>query len=159
MLEGFPATGKKLLSNIPRFEQVAEMIGRQREENQDCVHGDPVQVGAGMLKVALEVDRMVANGIKVKDAAQQLLKAPCGCDPRLLEILRGFELSARPSVLRAVTVRDLSSFMVLEEDVYTQDGKLIVAKGRKVSLALMEQLRNFAGGVGVKEPIRVSIRS
>lgn len=58
---------------------------------------------------------------------------------------------------RSVRVRELSIGMVINEDVWTKDGALLVAKGQEVTYPVLQRLHNFARGMGVVEPIRVFV--
>ncbi|HZE89612.1 MAG TPA: hypothetical protein VE404_08695, partial [Verrucomicrobiae bacterium] len=49
----------------------------------------------------------------------------------------------------------LSPGMILAEDIRTQSGGLLVARGHEVTEGLVERIRNFGSGQGVCEPIRV----
>jgi response regulator RpfG family c-di-GMP phosphodiesterase len=55
----------RLLERIPRLRTVAQMIDRQHQAPQDLeglsAEDDPVSIGAQMLRVALEFDRLVAS--------------------------------------------------------------------------------------------------
>jgi hypothetical protein len=57
MLEAHPETVYRLLSSIPRFETVAEMIKRQHMSQDDDRCGEAVQMGAQMLRIAIHIDR------------------------------------------------------------------------------------------------------
>lgn len=159
MLEAHPTTGYRLLVSIPRLEPVAEMIKRQNEPTADGADGDEIQLGARMLRLALDIDRLVvAQGVSTRVAVSELQKRQKH-DPKLLATLRGFQSHNRSEVVKAVQVQELRTFMILDENVRTKQGNLIVAKGREVNVALIERLKNFAQGVGVVEPIRVRIPS
>ncbi len=47
--------------------------------------------------------------------------------------------------------------MVLDQDVCSRAGLLLVSKGQPVTLAVIQRLRAFAQGIGVREPFRVRI--
>ena len=47
--------------------------------------------------------------------------------------------------------------MVLDEDVRTTAGLLLVPRGQPVTVAVVQRLRSFARGQGVREPFRVRI--
>jgi hypothetical protein len=57
--------------------------------------------------------------------------------------------------VRAITFAELSVGDVLEADLRTLEGTLLVAQGMKISPPLLEKLRNFAEIAGIKEPVRV----
>lgn len=154
MLEAHPEIGYRLLANIPRLQHVAEMIRRQKEIVDEPSCSANVRLGARMLRLALDVDRLVAEGMSVRAATREVQKRH-GHDLRLLDALDGFQGRAASAKVKAVRVDDLRTAMVLDEDVRARNGSVIVAKGREVNPVLIERLRNFAQGIGVVEPIRV----
>ncbi len=163
MLRSHPSVGRDLLSQVPRLELVGEIISRQGADLDGAVATQPsttdeqVLLGAALLRLALDVDRTVVGGASVKSAVASLRRAKVGHSTRLLEALDDYQAGVRGETVRAVRVRDLQTFMVLDEDVRSQNGHVVVSKGREVNRALIERLRNFASGVGLVEPIRVRI--
>jgi hypothetical protein len=59
---------------------------------------------------------------------------------------------------RAVTLRDLEIGMMIDADVMSARGTRLVPRGTEVSSTIIERLRAVATGVGVAEPIRVSVK-
>lgn len=59
--------------------------------------------------------------------------------------------------VRALPLKELRSFMRLDEDMVSKDGNTLVSKGHPLHEALLERLRNFSKSVGLVEPIRVRI--
>lgn len=55
--------------------------------------------------------------------------------------------------MRAVELDELTEAMVLDEDILTRTGKVVVGAGRELNPALIERLRNVSRGI--VEPIRV----
>ncbi len=159
MLTTIPQTGYDLLSSIPRFEGVAEMIKRQNDVIVDTTDGDEVLLGASMLRVALKVDQLVAGGLTISQAVGTLKNGEENFEARFLDILAGFRGGERGDVIKAVSLKELKPFMVLDEDVLSADGQVIIGKGHEVSLALKERLENFSRRIGIAEPIRVRVVS
>ena len=114
------------------------------------------RVGAEMLRIAFAVDRLVADGSSLQGAAAKLAMGGA-YDKTLLNTLCNFHGLKRSDIVRAVRVQELVSFMVLDEDVRARNGNVIVSKGRELSVALIERLKNWRRGVGIVEPIRVRI--
>jgi response regulator RpfG family c-di-GMP phosphodiesterase len=158
MLDAHPETGYKLLASIPRLETVAEMIKHQNDPVGDSSGEDEIQLGARLLRVALDVDRLVAGGVSVSVAVGKLQQGQ-GYEPKLLAALSDFQGYERSTVVKMIGVKELSPYMMLDEDIFTKDGNLVVRKGREVNTALIERLKNFAQGIGITEPIRVRIAS
>ena len=64
-----------------------------------------------------------------------------------------------PSVPREVGVTDIRIGMQLEQDVVTTNGMMLIRRGERVTDTLIHRLRNFAGSVGVVEPILILDRA
>jgi hypothetical protein len=47
--------------------------------------------------------------------------------------------------------------MTLDQDVCSRAGLLLVSKGQPITVAVIQRLRTFAQGIGVREPFRVRI--
>lgn len=161
-----PEAARRLLVNIPRLERVAEMIGSQQDPRPcerpadfGCANdAEVIALGGGMLAVALAFDKLLVAG-KSPEAAVERLSAKKRLARFLVELLADFETQVACSVISALPVRDLCSFMVLDEDVKTMSGQTIVGKGRVLNGPLLEKLRNFAKGIGVRQPVRVRVAS
>ena len=69
-----PAAARDLLANIPRLEQVAAIVGRQREPYDPADAAmplparDAVKLGAQVLRVAIEFDAGMCGGLTPDDA-------------------------------------------------------------------------------------------
>jgi hypothetical protein len=107
--------------------------------------------------VALEFDRLVTHGAEPEAAIQQLAEQPDDYGPRIVAALEDVPVRPSNSMPRALPVRDLDAHMVLDEDVYAQNGNLLVTRGLELTFPILERLRRWTRGVGVKEPVRVLV--
>jgi response regulator RpfG family c-di-GMP phosphodiesterase len=149
--DAHPGVARDLLSKIPRLEPVAWMIAHQNEPTP--VAGDPansqtadIRLGANLLRATLAFDDLVGKGLSKKEAADQLSQAHKDFDPRIFRVLRELELDPEKTqtVVRTCTVDELIPFgMVLEQEVRTKTGLLLVAKGQEVTEALILRLKSF----------------
>jgi hypothetical protein len=55
----------------------------------------------------------------------------------------------------AVNALDLKTGMIIESDVWSKSGNLLVQRGQEVTLPVLMRLRNFAQGVGIEGQIMV----
>jgi CheY-like chemotaxis protein len=161
VLASHPAVGRTLLARIPRMETIARIIGRQHTassaENTPAGDGDePDEVlGGSMLTTALELDQRLARGESVEHAVGRMARRPDLYPPRLLKTLETLKPIGHDWLPRLVRVRQLETFMVLDEDVRARNGLLLAPKGHELTTPLILRLRAFARGVGVVEPFRV----
>ena len=149
-----PAVGAQLLSSIPRLEDVRDIITHQ----QDSLADNPsLQRGARLLKICLDFDDLEScHGDKVE--AVGIMKKQRGIyDSHLLEIFERYVLAdtgVRPVDIRLV---ELKEGMILGEDLMSQAGALLLAKGLEVNNYSLMRLRNLAKAQKVKEPFRVLV--
>ncbi len=162
-----PELSSKLLSNIPRLETVAEIILYQDkhydgsgfpEDTRACDH---IPLGARILKVLNDLLDLEAKGMGTAKALQQMQKRSGWYDPLVLEAafarfgVRSGEPIPVHKIGHAIPATDLRAGHVLFSNIYTVDGILIVTAGTKISLLLLERIRNFAKLCGLKEPLYV----
>jgi putative two-component system response regulator len=158
MFHAHPEIGNRLLSNIPRLENVAEMIRRQRLTSGEPISTDEAELGARMLRVAVELDRRVLRGIGFKTALGQLRASPEGFPEDILNALEEYSPPRATFELKRLKVHELQASMIVEDDVLTQDGNFIVVqKGISLNFTIIERLRNFAKTRGIRQPIPVRV--
>jgi FixJ family two-component response regulator len=164
LYESHPEVAARLLGQIPRLEDVAGMVAGQLRgpakslATGDASSWDPQQLGAAILWTAVRFDQLVNQGRSAHRAAQHIR----GLVPHLPKAITDAMVTAPVAAggrreLRSVVAVNLSAGMVLEEDVFSIKGIRLVPKGAEITGTLLERLRTIASGVGVAEPIRVSV--
>ncbi len=154
-----PEVAGKLLGQIPRLEDVAAMVaGQVRTPPKDLSAANAQQMGSAILWAAVRMDQLVNQGRAQRAAGQQIQKEAPHLPPDAIEAMVGTPAAAtsrRES--RAVGVNNLAVGMILESDVVSTKGIRLVPKGAEITGSLLGRLRTIAGGVGVAEPIKVSV--
>jgi response regulator RpfG family c-di-GMP phosphodiesterase len=144
-----------LLAQIPRLETVAEMVANQESPWR---HGtgmaDAVAVGAQLLKVARDFDEAISRGA---DAAATLgaMKRKPEYNSVFVGALREVHVEDCSGGVRQLSLAQLCTHMIMEDDVRTPNGLLLLAKGQEVTDSALARLKNFAQTSGVVEPLRV----
>ncbi len=165
MFESHPAAGRDLVVNIPRLEGVAEIIAYQQKRFDgtgrlsDSVAGTRIPLGARLLKVALDYTALKWTGLTEIDVTIELRQRSGWYDPEILKALEaviGFEEAFE---IQKVKLKDLTTSMILADDVTTEDGAMLVGKGQDVTSSLCQRLKNFARKRKISEPIRVLVRT
>jgi ActR/RegA family two-component response regulator len=153
-----PLVAQGLLANIPRMEPIAWMIAHQNRP-APVVHdladqeAADMRLGAKLLRVALDFDKFFRQSKSRTEAGSTVARRHKNLDPRILHALVQVEPDNDPSQTRTCTIEELSPGMILEEDVYSEHGPLIVAKGQEVTPPLILKLKSFQKnliGDGVK---------
>ncbi len=158
-----PFFGANLLRNIPRLEKVAGMIEKQMEpfnsfnSVQTLAKTDPVEIGAQILKVSLDFDRFISGGVLGDEAINNLLKYPDKYNPLIVLTMRELKTDNKKMQIKLLRIRDITIDMVIDEDVRTKTGLLILPKGQEISHLLLERLKNFQRQGLVANKIRVSV--
>jgi len=140
----------ELLSNIPRLEAVAHMIAKQDSAPPSSsarvdLRQDPVALGAQILKVAIAYDQLLNGGSSHEESLSRLLFRPEEFAPLVVDALADLERETQGMEARKCLISELQCDMVLQEDIRT-DGMLLVAKGTRISYALLARMRNFLRG-------------
>jgi len=163
MLEAHPAVGRDLVANIPRLENVAQIIAYQQKgfdgsgNPQDDVAGNEIPLGARILKAAIDYDTRKWGGLSDFDIIIELRQYSKWYDPDVLNALEAVSGFDELSEIRTVRLKDLETYAILADDVTTPDGTLIVAKGQEVTFSLHQRLRNFARTRGLEDQMRVRV--
>jgi response regulator RpfG family c-di-GMP phosphodiesterase len=152
-----PQVAHRLLARIPRLAIVAEIVLNQREPPRASAGDDPVFIGATMIALATDVDRLVLRGSSIREAVDKVRNDRRGRYPaNMLDAL--FEYAPCEAQATWVRVSGLVVGMTFDQDVVAKNGTRIVAKGTTLTGALMERVHRFAeGGVGITEPLRVRL--
>lgn len=160
-----PGIGSSLISSIPRMETIADIIKYQEKHFDgmgfplDSRKGSDIPVGARLLKVALGFDVLETTGVSRKEAIKTLKQRHGWYDP---EVLAALELAlgvATKVEFRLIRLRQIEVGMVLDEDLLSEPGLVLIAKGQEVSLAILERLRQYGRTSLVREPFRVMVPS
>lgn len=167
-----PFVAYELLAPIPRLEDVAEMVRRQNEPRDVAVDAavvsDPratgslapsdITLGARMLALALALDAEIASG-RTLGAAIAALRERRAFDAPLLAALNGLEIARALGAHRLVSADDLTADMELDQDLRSEQGVLIVAKGQEVTPALMRRLSIMSDEGALPQRFRVRMRA
>jgi response regulator RpfG family c-di-GMP phosphodiesterase len=154
LADGAPQVAQKLLGRIPRLEPVMEILAASQQVKSDVPEG-LIKLGAGILRLVLEYDTLIAQGRAVNEAIAAVRAQPLRHDAKLLErleLLVGALVSAQE--LSEVVVGDLVPGMVFMDDLRTHVGTLLVPTGFEVTETFLERMRNFGPGI-LQERVRV----
>jgi FixJ family two-component response regulator len=156
---GHPAVAQRLLENIPRLENISRIILNQNASTKTrsaagVSFDDVSTAGVELLKVCLEFDRLTASGSTRYDALENMRRA-AQYDPHLLRPLETVGVEKKHHMVRMVKVQDLDTTMIMNQDVYTTKGMLLLAKGEELTLPVIARLTSFAKTVGIPQPLNV----
>jgi response regulator RpfG family c-di-GMP phosphodiesterase len=161
--QSYPIIGYRLLADIPRLELVAGII-RDQQKSFSTYPSLPAtsemrkqQLGAQILKVALEYDRLIQDEVSHQDAVTMLANNERDYNPEVVQALGPAEILSLNWAAKLIDIKGASTGMVLAEDVYSTNGDLLVNKSQQITTAVLERLHLIAEGEGVVEPFRVLV--
>jgi response regulator RpfG family c-di-GMP phosphodiesterase len=162
IFDGHPKIGSDLLSSIPRMEPIAWIIAHQNqpppvEGDINDVETADMRLGAHILRVALAFDELLRKGVSKTEAAHRLARRFHTLDNRIFEALVELEPEVEEMEVRSCHIDDLSVDMILNQDVRTHTGLLIVARGQEVTLPLRLKLKNFHEKGALDPTVRVRL--
>jgi response regulator RpfG family c-di-GMP phosphodiesterase len=162
MTSRLPAVGEQLLGSIPRLEAVREILAYEDKHFDGGglpatgLHGERIPLGARMLKVVLDFDKLEAEGMSLELAIDTLRGRAGWYDTRIVEAFAEMLGGAKHTAhVREVRLREVRPGMVFVEDVVSGTGVLLIARGQEVTVGLLERIHNFSNHIGVREPVRV----
>jgi CheY-like chemotaxis protein len=157
MYHGHPQLGQTMIAKIPRLEEVADWIGAQTTDMTTLSEG-PLEEDAAAIFHA--VTAFLAGhdiGMAARDITRKLAETgrfPGSVVDAVLNAAQVLSPKGTPQVFQA---HQIHPGMVLDQDVTTTTGLVLVRKGERVTEVLATRLHNFARSVGVTEPIKVIV--
>lgn len=159
--ERHPTVGQKLIGQIPRLEKVAEIIANQRRSYDayadDTEIDEDIEIGAQILKVVIDYDLLLHQGINHHEALQKLRKRTGVYNHELLEHLSKIKVQSLRVKILSLNFQDIVPGMIAEDDVIARNGALIIPKGQEITWPIIQGLQNFIKHIGIQEPIRVRV--
>lgn len=165
MMDAHPQSAHNLLIKIPRLERVARMVLNQHrppgtrplnvEEPDD---DDIVAIGAHLLDLAARYERMLSRGLTPAETVDRLRRGN-GPPFRATALSALASLGQRKAHLvhKRAPFEQLEPGMLLEADLKTLGGLLLLAMGTELTDAHLERARRFESSAGIDEPIDVLV--
>jgi hypothetical protein len=153
---------QELLGHIPRFEEVAAIIGRQAAPIEAADIGVPflerdrVTFGGHVLRTALEFEAATADGQPAAEAIARLARRS-DLDPALVRCLADVDADLQALTPRTLPRVLLRAGMLLDEDLTGTNGALIMARGHEVSEAMLARMMRMASTTWLRTPVKVLV--
>ncbi len=167
MYQAHPQVGRDLISHIPRLENVAQIIAYQEKLYDgtglphDEMRGEEIPMGARILKLALDFDKLEASGTSKAECLEEIRRRQNWYDPKVVTALRAVLANQIQSEVRTLRTDELEPGMILAEDVLSTKDLLLIVKGQEVTTSLRMRLANYAekgviaNMVTVYAPVRI----
>jgi len=154
LADGAPLVAQKLLGHIPRLGPVMEILAASQDAKSN-VPDALIKTGAGILRLVLEYDAHIAQGLPVSGAIAAIRARTVRHESALVDSL---EVMVGPAVgtevISEVSVGRVTPGMVFMDDLRTSVGTLLVPKGFEVTETFLERMRNFGPAI-LQERVRV----
>lgn len=163
ILDQHPSVTAKLLAQIPRMEEVIEMIASQKKSYIEFPgYSDPENysrtfLGSQILHAARGLDRLIRVGIPPEKALYTLRQEADEYNPFIIDALSDFDFDLENMVQVSITTDRLTTQMILDENIYTNSDMLLASKGQKITEAVLRGILNYSFTIGIKEPFMVLV--
>ncbi|MCC7476519.1 MAG: response regulator [Pirellulales bacterium] len=143
------AIGRRVIERIPRLGMVARIIGAmgatQGHVPPSSAKDDAslIETGATLVRAAIEWDFLVRQGLSSHAAAEELAQSLPDLNATIVDVL-GDQVDETPcGNPTECAATELTEGMVLQEDVLTSDGTILIRRGRRLTWTIIEKLRGY----------------
>jgi FixJ family two-component response regulator len=163
LYDAHPSVAAGLLSKIPRLEPIAWMIEHQNHpvpEGSDPDMAD-VRMGAEILRLVLAYEKLMQKGVSRTEAVHSLTMQNRSFSREFFDALVMLDPNAEEGEIRKCRIELLSPGMIIQSEIRTGDGGLVVSKGQEATPPLILKLKNLharrviAGEVTVSLPTTI----
>lgn len=145
-----------LIAKIPRLDKIAAMIRGQYPSDPPDQLPENIERGARILRMLIEYDVLIQNRSPAL-SIRYLQEFNTPYDEAAVEAFAEIILGAQER--RSLSVAELIEGMVLENDVLTGNGEVLLRSGHELTDTMIHRMRSFIrNSVGVQEPIVVRVR-
>ena len=160
--DAHPNIAGDLLSKIPRLEPIAWMIKYQAqappvEGDIEDPQRDDMRIGAEILRLTLDFEKFISQGSSRTEAAHSLSRQYKRFSSRVFEALVELDPNAEEREIKRCWVNELSPGMIVQEDIHSFTGLLVVSKGQEVTLPLIIKLKNLSAKKAITGDVTVSL--
>jgi len=157
--DAHPEIAYSLLSKIPRLEPIAWMI---RHQNRSAYDGENAQAGdmrtgAAILRLILEYEQMIHKGMSRTESAHQLALKNREFSPQFFEALVTLDPNAEQSEIRKCRIEELTPGMIIQQEVRSTTGGLLISRGQEVTPTVIFKLKNFYSRQAFTGDVMVSL--
>lgn len=164
-----PETARRLIANIPRLEEVAEMVAYQARGFDGSgvpkagARATDIPLGGRILKLLYDLEAQIDGDVPTPADFNALAAHKSRYDPWVfaqaracLEVFGPTDALPERAGEYNQTLAELKPADRLLSDIETRDGRLVLARGAVLTKLQIERLRNFDRLYRLIEPIRVT---
>lgn len=156
--DAHPSVAYALLSKIPRLEPIAWMIEQQNRPLpvEDDSKVPDMRLGAEILRLVLTYEHLIHKGASRNEAAHTLAMQNKNFSPAFFQTLVTLDPNAEEGETRKFQIEDLSPGMIIQEEVHSLAGTLVVSKGQEVTPTLIFKLKNLVARNAISNHLSAS---
>ncbi len=156
--DAHPSVAYALLSKIPRLEPIAWMIEHQNRliAREDDSQMPDMHLGAEILRLVLAYETKIHMGASRTEAAHYLAKKNTNFSPEFFQALVTLDPNAEDGGTRSCRIEDLAPGMIIQQEMKTFDGALLVSKGQEVTSTVISKLKNLHARRSIGSDVMVS---
>jgi response regulator RpfG family c-di-GMP phosphodiesterase len=145
LYDAHPGVASGLISKIPRLEPIAWMIEHQNQpiSPDDEVAETEMRTGAEILRLILEYEQLIHRGVSRTEAAHQLSVRHRKFSPKFFEALVSLDPHAEESEIHQVQIEELTPGMLLQQELRSTAGGLLVSRGQEITPTVIFKLKNL----------------
>ena len=157
--EAHPSVAYGLLSKIPRLEPIAWMIEQQnrRAPTADDSKVPDMRLGAEILRLVLAYEQLIHKGASRNEAAHTLAMQNKNFSPAFFQTLVTLDPNAEEGETQKCQIENLTPGMIVQEEVHTLAGTLVVSKGQEVTPTVIFKLKNLLARGAVSNNVSASM--
>ncbi len=159
-----PSVAAELLRNIPRLGMISKMIQNQNlvySEHHDpddrSLQKDTALLGGHMLHVVLDFDHLSGQQMSIPKVIETMRARAGHYHPAILDAMATVERVERKLEIRMMKIKEIEVQMIADDEIRTNGGLLLMAKGQEVNKATLDRLHSFYKTAGIQEPVRMQI--
>jgi len=143
--DAHPSVAYDLLSKIPRLEPIAWMIEHQNRPIREADESErkDIRLGAEILRLTLAYEKLIHKGASRTEAVHTLTGQNKNFSPQFFDALVELDPNSDEGEIRQCRIEALATGMIIQQDVRTGEGELLVSKGQEVTSPLLSKLKNF----------------
>ena len=154
--DAHPSVAYGLLSKIPRLEPIAWMIEHQNRPFREIDDRADMRLGAEILRLTLAYEQLIHKGRSRTEAAHLLASQNKQFSPEFFEALVTLDPNAEEGEVQKCRIELLAPGMIMQEEVRSAEGTLVVSKGQEVTPPLILKLKNLQARRVIPAEVTVS---
>lgn len=159
MVAAHPKVTRDLIQHIPRLDEVGEIIAKHAKSRNSAAvaRRNPIALAAHILRAALDFDRLQARGLSRQEAIKVLHHHDGEYHPDVVAAIARARITHAEMERHCLFIDELKNGMILDEEVTTAEGMLLVPRGLTINDTIRQRLRNFRLQDDIAEKVWVRV--